>query len=343
MSARVWCLLVFFSFTSLNSSVLASSQINAFEFKGLERTNEDWLREYIDLELPAQVSEENVEYIKDRLMNTRVFRSVDVYVSNDKLVIDVAEKWTTIPVIRAEVGGGTPLIVAGVYDQHSFGRLITLGGEFRKYGNEKPGFVVWAKSPKHKAGRYSIGIEYWEDIRKRTFYDENGNEQANFTDRGRRLQGYQLFENNFLKDLFSNIDTRKTFNIKLGYNLELRQRDSSDFEIVDEDFDEAAPEKGESIKASIQLITDDILVTGYELDGLKTFWEAGAQVDKKNAHSFYGFELFGYKMMRPFNLASHISLDTNQSTNAADLLFLGGFSSVRGFLMVSKGVTTDTL
>jgi hypothetical protein len=43
------------------------------------------------------------------------------------------EKWTTIPVIRGAFGGGTPLLVAGLYDIHSFGSLWTLGAEARKY------------------------------------------------------------------------------------------------------------------------------------------------------------------------------------------------------------------
>jgi hypothetical protein len=171
-------------------------------FEGLERTKEPWLRSYINIDFPSELSLSDLDEIRSKILTTGVFHRAEVIFVEAKgktyARIRVSEKWTTIPVVRAEVGGGTPLYVAGIYDQHSFGRLLTLGSEFRKYGDENPGFVMWFKSPRHAGGKYNLGIELWNEIRKRTFYDNLGNEEALFTDRKKRVRAYFLSESSFV-------------------------------------------------------------------------------------------------------------------------------------------------
>lgn len=307
----------------------AKKKVEDIIFEDLERTDETWLREYLGVSFPSELSSEDLDFLRRKILTTGVFHraELDFVRVKDKRYVRarIWEKWTTIPVVRAEVGGGTPLYVAGIYDQHSLGKLITLGGEARKYGDEKPGFVVWAKSPRHSAGKYSLGAEYWSEIRKRTFYDNDGNEEALFTDRGKRVRTYFYAPSPF--------SSSNSVSEKIGFDAEYKYRDSADLEIEENALasDLLFPEKGENVKASIAYVSDDIELDTYDYDGGRYILEIGASYSKDKLYRNSRAEGFLYKIISPFNLAAHFELLESQDKSASDLKFLGGFGSVRGY------------
>ena len=144
LSLFLGCCSLFYSQVS-KSQIIEKFEVVDFVFQGLNRTSESWLRDYLDVSFPFSANEQDLAKLRSKILTTGVFHKANVsffkFKSQRFIKIEAAEKWTTIPVVRAEVGGGTPLWVAGIYDQHSFGRLWTLGSEFRKYGDEAPGFV----------------------------------------------------------------------------------------------------------------------------------------------------------------------------------------------------------
>src|SRR5690606_18700755 len=133
---------------------------------------------------------------ESKLLTTAVFREVraQIYGLGDDdtaeyyLSITVVEKLTVIPVIRAVVGGGTPLKVAGIYDTHAFGSLWTLGGEARQYGDAAPGGVIWARAPRWRQGYHVLGTELWRDNRQRLIFDHNGTADWRFTSQSTMLR-----------------------------------------------------------------------------------------------------------------------------------------------------------
>lgn len=184
MNHRIWVqIILFWSLVlvlSHRAQAIDNHLIKKIEILGAERTNIDWLYEYLELKAPSVISDYDVEKYSQKLLTTGVYKDVEVYFdvddpkSNQKiLIIRLDEKWTTIPVIRGEFGGGTPLRVMGVYDTHSFGRLWTLGAESRKYGDAYPGYVVWAHAPRWKKGKHALGFELWRDRRMRNIFHQS--------------------------------------------------------------------------------------------------------------------------------------------------------------------------
>ena len=94
---------------------------DVFTFKGLERTNESWIREYLVLDSDKNYTEIELDQLRVKLLTAGIFTSVEVIRSGDQITVSVEEKWTTIPVARGEFGGGTPLRVFGIYDIHTWG------------------------------------------------------------------------------------------------------------------------------------------------------------------------------------------------------------------------------
>src|SRR5689334_18911840 len=98
-------------------------RIHEVQFDGIRFTDPDWLMNYIPLHCPCELSQEQLDAIRSKLLTTQVFQSVELQrqtlgVEGDRLIIRLLEKWTVIPVIRGAVGGGTPLLVVGLYDSH---------------------------------------------------------------------------------------------------------------------------------------------------------------------------------------------------------------------------------
>ncbi len=158
-------------------------KVTGLHTTGLVRTNRDWLVGYIDQPLPASMSDADGAALARKLLTTGVFSHVVVSFESDPadpagslLHVTVDEKWTIIPVVRGAYGGGTPLRVLGLYDTHAFGQLTTLGGEVRKYGDAPLGYILYARDPRARAGRYALGAEYWREFRRRQVFDAHGDE-----------------------------------------------------------------------------------------------------------------------------------------------------------------------
>jgi len=123
-------LIVFFVAANFISSILAASEIvtaesktnkeadSGFEYEikitGAKRSSPNWIKSYLSLDgLKAEkFSDEKVKLFEDKLMTTGIFKSVSIRfrtktgIENADTQIDLEEKWTIIPVVRGEFGGG---------------------------------------------------------------------------------------------------------------------------------------------------------------------------------------------------------------------------------------------
>ena len=180
--------------------------------EGASRTDTEWLKSYVGYIFPGRYQWSDFEEIRRKVLTTGAFHRVSVdpvdVQGKTYLRLRISEKWTTIPVARAELGGGTPMYVAGVYDIHSLGRLITMGAEARQYGEEDPGYTVWVKSPRHGGGKYDLGLEFWDTRRLRTLYDRDGEAEGELRDIGKRVRLYVLSD---VSKIFGTSDTSRVF------------------------------------------------------------------------------------------------------------------------------------
>lgn len=326
---------------SSDASASFEPSLNIVELKltGLHRTNEAWLRSYIGISLPEKLTRPEIIRLQRRLQTTGIFSDVKLAVEpkTDKLDefslwIQVDEKWTTIPVLRGDYGGGTPLTVVGVYDINVLGRLLTAGGEMRKYGNAPPGFVVFGRDPRNSGGRNFFGAEYWREIRVRQFFDDQGTETG-ILETDATLARF-IASTPFMRDFTS----KATFAWRYGLDLEFFNDRTPTFkpdpeytgtEKVPKDLDLSETKRQTRLLAT--LVYDNVDINQIEMDGLRTKLRLGPNISAGKNYSLAEFDGF-YFRMAPFgiNAASHLFLGQATLDAPSTQYFLGGFDSVRG-------------
>ena len=308
---------------------------------GLQRTNRAWIESYMGLSFPARMNDLDAQRLARKLLTTEVFSDVRVafepspgHPDERLLHVAIEEKWTTIPVVRGTYGGGTPLRVVGAYETHAFGRLMTLGGEMRKYGDAPPGYVLYARDPRSHGDRYYLGAEVWRDFHRRQVYSRGD---------GRVLGAISTNKTMTRLRLLTPWNAHKASQIgeeypwKYGVELEGAQEAPSIFDAAPGE--SAAPPKdlvlGTGHKRSGQflptLLFDNVDVDNIELDGLRAKLHGGLLIETQGLHPVADLEVFGYKLLpHDLNLAAHLFVGGTTYNALSTSYFLGGFDSIRG-------------
>jgi hypothetical protein len=311
-------------------------RVIGIELVGATRTNIDWLKDYLDYDFPKVMTSNDTDLVMRKLLTTGVFSTVKASFAPTGegdywLRIEVDEKWTAIPIIRGVYGGGTPLTVLGAYDIHTLGRLLTLGGEVRKYGDAPPGFVVYARDPRRASGRYFLGLEFWRDFRRRQLFDREGELLGSI---GTNASISRL---RYLGPLSSVADANLSFPWKIGFNLEAMEEAPAVFDAENED---SLPPKElvlttkriQQIKWLPTLQFDDIEINDLDFDGIRWTTKWGPLFDGEKRHGVGEAEFYWYEFM-PFdlNMAAHALVGYSSDDSIQSQYFLGGFDSIRGF------------
>lgn len=302
--------------------------VHGASYSGLSRTDKNWLDEYLGLVFPMKIEEDQNAFIEKRLLTTGVFSSARVTIKPDQtLQIDVAEKWTTIPVVRGAYGGGTPLRVLGAYDTHAFGRLITLGAESRQYGDAPSGFVAYAKAPRYDGGRYVLSSELWREFRRRTIYDHEGD----------------ALGTSAVSDVLGRMRILRSSEagdpLKIGLTLEAIQESRPSFEAArGRPITAAATKLLGAHDASQQLAVfptvqyDDILADTLVFDGTRVVARYGAVESELKIFGKGEIEAFTFHVLpHQINLVGHIVCGASALDSLYNQYFLGGLDSIRGF------------
>jgi outer membrane protein assembly factor BamA len=307
-------LLLLFNLALASQEKLPDTYVEEVKFLGLQRTDEDWLRNQLDFQLPRTFLASELEFLRNRLLTYSIFTRVDLRADGKTLIIDVSEKWTLIPVIRGAYGGGTPLRVFGVYDIHSFGRRLTLGAEGRKYGDAPWSTVGFLRAPYLARGRVNAGLELWRDHRIQDLYDEDLNEIGEITYDQVRTKGRIAFGS-------------RRAHTKYGLDFELVKGRSDD--------SEGPSELGRCTDGWCGLILptvifDNVIIDNVSMDGLRAIARWG--LIQESAGSFAEFETYYYQPLGfDLELALHGFARKSSTATTETVVFLGGFDSVRGF------------
>ena len=323
-------------------------EIIALELTGLHRTNREWLKSYIDITFPARLTRDDAKRFQRRLLTTAVFSQVRVLFvpvqgQTDKyhLHIDVVERWTMIPVIRAVYGGGTPLRVFGLYDIHVLGRLLTVGGEGQKYGDAPTGSVFYIKSPRHDAGRYFLASEFWREYRRRPVYTAANRAQRKVRDVGVLSTNVSMGRMIFLRPAV--YELAASSNWRIGGELMWFQERSPVYESIANRSEDGVPDiarpgqDSRTIRMLPTLMYDDIDLNILDYDGLRVTAKIGPSpvTYDDNAtkwHSFSELELFWFKLLPShWNLGLRAVAGGSSYDSVRNQYFLGGLDTVRGF------------
>lgn len=324
-----------------------SYHISSLTITGLEFTKRDWLESYIGFPFAGPLSAEDARLIEKKLLTTAVFSQVRVLFTprpraagNYDMHIDVVERWTMIPVLRAAYGGGTPLKVLGAYDVHAFGRLLTFGGEAQQYGNAEPGSVFYLKAPRHAGGRVLLASEVWNENRIRPVYGDSTKHP-----KSRVLTRSKVLRLSGLMAEGSGAETRITGpTARSGLETVLVQERPLKV-VAHEDKAEAllphlgsVPQTTSHLRLLATWMHDDIDLNILDADGGRTVVKAGPSYlidsigERPRWHSNAEVEGFYYKLWpHGFNLGIHAVIGSASLGTTRSRYFIGGLDSVRGY------------
>lgn len=322
----------------VNSVVFASDHFEIVDVKieGAERTDADWILQFLQLRTPASLNQVDCQSLERKLMTTGVFASVnyeliesETHAGGHVLVFKLREKWTTIPVIRGAMGGGTPLRVFGIYDTHVFGRLWTLGFETRKYGTAPNGYIGWIRAPRWRDGRSYLSLEAWNLPRVRNLYDKEDNIVGNLNTDTRFLR----FEHLRPIDRLDKITRRG--NWKYGLRLDLQRTKQDTFTNLSSGFSMppilVTNQETNELHLLPKIQYDNILQSNLELDGIKFTTGTGFILDDSKYTNISEFEIFYFHpFWKQLYSAFHFRLDSTDSLRSSQIHYLGGLDSIRG-------------
>lgn len=318
------------------SETLFAHHVTDLVIEGNHRTREAWVREYLDIKLPMELSDADIAGFRQKLLTTSVFTAVKTEIKEDPadpddttLLITLEEKWTLTPVIRGAYGGGTPLKVAGIYDTHVFGSLWTFGMEGRQYGNSPVGGVVWGRAPRWITGKHLVGGEGWREFRERTVYDSKGEALGSVRTSATAARGH------FLAPL--RILSSET-NWQVGLDVRVR-RDAPGSFVPLEQKSEETPKRvvlpitdSDEVSFLPTTVFDNVRVDNLNMEGTRFLALAGPLLTEEGYFSktemdFYRYEDFGHDL----NLAFHLFAAQTTEDRFYGQYFIGGFDSVRGY------------
>jgi hypothetical protein len=109
-----------------------------------------------------------------QLRNTNLFAKVEGMYSYapDTALVQLEEKWTTIPIIQSKGGGGLLTYTLGLYDPHILGKAIEAGAQYQNF-NGAHGGVMWFRKPWFGGGPLLLGADVWLVRRLDTHYSQH--------------------------------------------------------------------------------------------------------------------------------------------------------------------------
>lgn len=163
------------SFSSIHATILASSNENSnmvvenIEVEGLQRTRNKVVFGELLFSKGDTISENDILDSKTRILNTRLFSKVHIKTEfiakkggkdHVKVKINLNERWTTIPIIRFQKGGGVSHFILGAYDINFLGRYYEVGAQYERFGDQNSG-VAWYKNPRLFGKRINLSFDVW--------------------------------------------------------------------------------------------------------------------------------------------------------------------------------------
>lgn len=140
------------------ASALAPAASSDLRISGLQRT----LPQTVLREFPSNASNDSLAFETglQRLRNTTLFAKVQGQWSPDSQDVAIAEKWTTIPILKLRSGGGVTAFTVGLFDPNILGRYLEAGAQYENHEGTHSG-VVWFRDPRFLGTRTLLGGDAW--------------------------------------------------------------------------------------------------------------------------------------------------------------------------------------
>jgi hypothetical protein len=313
----------------INTNLYAKSSVL---IEGNIKTKEKVILNEIKDLLESDNLTEHLNEIERRLWNLRIFSQVNLAIENQKLIIKIQERWTTIPIGKFSGGGGTSYYALGLYDINSFGTNTEMGAQYESLNN-RPAGVIWLRKPQYLNDRnLKIGFDLWSINRIRFFYNQtDGEDDGALTLQRKRYNGF--IEKKFFNDHFN-----------LGLQFDYQEDEISDFGLSDELKKQNTARNFKPDNRNISRFTSFYLDFGQI--NTKNYLQDGSQLSLKTSIAHLSSEkdsilsgnemtLKSYKLWQNFNnmnFAWQFKLKSNNYNEIQNLNYLGGFEEVRGYM-----------
>lgn len=298
---------------------------------GNTKTHNNVIHTEIKELLTTEVSDETLKEIERRLWNLRLFSKVKVKLADDnKIKINVEERWTTIPIAKVSSGGGSTYYALGAYDINSFGSNTELGAQYESLNN-RPAGVAWLRKPQFLKDRnLNIGFDIWSINRVRDFYESKSSDEIGaFTLERKRF-------NSFIERKWNNDS------ILAGFQFDYQEDKISDFGLSDEQ---------KELNEKNNILTDSNNTSRFHSAYLKlgrlnykNYLVEGKQLTLKSTLAVISSEeqeilsagelhfLFFKLFKDNHNFAWQLKLLSNNYKEVQSLNYLGGLTEVRGYM-----------
>lgn len=302
--------------------------VTRITLKGRHRTSQSWLVSYLGLRLPMAVNDAQLKAWQTKLLTTGVFLDVSVSTvkraapaKGHKLFIHLIEKWTLLPVLKADFGGGVPVQTFGAFDIHTFGRLWTFGALAKKYGDAPYGYSLFVRAPRWLDGSHYFALDYYRNFRVRSLYDREFNETQQVSQDQLKIR-LALLKAFYFRDK----------PIQLGFNfLWTKQKPIKFSKGTNSGLFREEKATYEQFWLLPTFVYDEVSIYHLNLDGFRLSVKGGPIFTERSSESVLELESYYYKLLEnDFGLASHAFAGSYSGDGFEQLYFLGGLDSIRG-------------
>lgn len=315
---RIFIFLNCFFFLSI---ALADSDVT---IEGLRRTDPSVI--YTELALCNCLDRpDDVEQV---ILATGLFYDVQTTSENGRVnAIKLKEKWTTIPILKFNSGGGVLQTTVGVYDPNVWGRRIELGSQYESLAGA-PSVVFWNKIPRWLESRFFTDLQIWKTQRTRLKYDPTTNDPVLIkallqkSNRNYVALGYEL--NSLLKT-------------RLGFETQSDSfsTDRIPTETLKQVSGQTVPSETEVHLLSGQIDYGKLKIERHSPIGLLTSVNYKLGFEQSNNQSRFEslrLESSYFKLTNDFLFAGRFQLGSTNTELIQYWNYLGGFESIRGFV-----------
>ncbi len=304
---------------------------------GLNKTSESVVLSELDVTIGKELTPSDLGESFKRLYNLRIFSSIKFDLKKEGtngtiLTIHLKERWTLIPIAKAQGGGGITQFTLGAYDINSLGTFIEFGAQYENL-NGNSGFVQWFRNPKLFGQRLRLGYDIWNVTRNRSLFTnsvpdgEVAEEIGGYTE---HLERYNFF-----------LDKEFVYWFNLGIGFERKRNVANTNDVSDE-----IRVKNDDNGIQMPGVLDEyayysyfrlgrLNYKNYLVDGFQSDWNfrigdsgiGGNESSRRVTQTTRYFILLPYEQ----NIGFNFSLGHTNSDNFQNNFFVGGLSHVRGF------------
>lgn len=261
---------------------------------------------------------------KNNLLRSGLFIDAQVKKENKKTVIHVKEKWTTIPILKFNSGGGVGQTTLGVFDPNIAGEALELGAQYTRLGKTNSG-VLWHKFPYIKNSPFSFEVQLWKINRLRTKYNQNQDEPA-------ELNGFLQTRDQFLLGLTNEVDAYNQIKLTTQYHNDVFSNDLVPLNVKNS----LLPPRSHYQLISLELKSDHFNYGPLERTGYSSLLRISHAISlKSDQDNFQILEFEGFynrRITQNLLWANRLQIGGTNTDILQYWFYRGGLQGIRGFL-----------